>query len=181
LRPPNSIDTLKVATRKTRYAGRMWLYSYQQVPVTFTETASEPVIERLLSRYSKLTKSWNDDQNSIWVLRLFMAAKLVMIATLQVNSLRFAHNVNLRVVGPHLRYYALLSLARAVCLTIPEIDWAYGGLLKMTHERAIKQTIAHVGAFDKSVAEALNSSELRKLRGSLSTTALPLREMPVSM
>jgi hypothetical protein len=157
LRPPDSVDTLKAATHRTEHAGRTWLYPYRQIPATFTETAVRPVTERLLARYAKLTKSWNDDENSSWVLRLFMAAKLVMMATLQVNSLRFAGDVNLRVIGPHLRYYALLSLSRAVCLTLPEIDWADGSILTMNHERAIGQTILHVQAFDKKAAGALNS------------------------
>ena len=157
LRPDNSIDTFKAAVQRTEFAGRMWVYSYQQIPATLPEAAVKAVNQRLLSRYAKLTKSWTDDQNSIWILRLFMAAKLVMMATLQANSLRFAGDVNLRVAGPHLRYYALLSLARAVCLTLPEIDWAGGKVFTMTHERAIRETVHYIQSFDMKSAAAVNS------------------------
>ena len=85
-----------------------------------------------------------------------MATKLLMMATLQVNSQRFAETVNLRVVNSHLRYYAFLCLSRAVCLTIPELGWAHGGLLKMSHERAIKHAVDHVAQFDRSVAGSVN-------------------------
>jgi hypothetical protein len=156
-RPDNSIDTFKVVTQRTSYASRAWYYAYRQIPAVFPETAVTAVNLRLFSRYAKLTKSWTDDENSIWVVRLFMAAKLIMAATLQVNSMRFAYEVNLRVAGPHLRYYALLSLCRAVCLTLPENDWADGRVITMSHERAISQTSLFIRAFDEQCAATVNS------------------------
>ena len=123
----------------------------------FKETASRKCTEKLLARFASLTKSWNDVENSVWLCRLFMAAKLIMMATLQVNALQFAEKVNLRVVSSHLRYYAILSLSRALCLTIPEIEWDDGLLIAMSHERTIKHAVAHVQAFDRGVAKSLNA------------------------
>lgn len=158
MRVPNSIDTRKLCAGRVAFAGRDWSYDLKQIPVALGEEAAKKRIGKLLSRYAKITKSWNDRENSIWICRLYMAAKLIMMATLQVNSLRFSERVNLRVASPHMRYYSLLSLARAVCLTIPEIDWADGELLRMSHEQAIKQTVAYLASFDKSLAQSVDAS-----------------------
>ena len=158
MRLPNSIDTRKFCAGKTAFAGRDWSYDFKQIPVALEEDVAKKKIEKLLSRYAKITKSWNDHDNSIWICRLYMATKLIMMATLQVNSLQFAGRVNLRVASPHLQYYSLLSLARAVCLTIPEIDWADGELLKMSHARAIKQTVDYLASFDRSLAQSVNDA-----------------------
>lgn len=143
---------------KTSFAGRDWSYDFKQIRAAVGESVVEKKIEKLLSRYAKITKSWNDHLNSIWICRLYMATKLIMMATLQVNSLRFAGRVNLRVARPHLQYYSLLSLARAVCLTIPEIDWADGELLKMSHARTIKQTVNYLALFNRSLARSVENA-----------------------
>jgi len=158
MRLSNSIDTRKLCSGRTAFAGRDWFYDFKQIPAVLGEDVAKKRIEKLLSRYAKITKSWNNRENSIWICKLYMATKLIMMATLQVNSLRFAGRVNLRVASPHLQYYSLLSLARAVCLTIPEIDWADGELLKMSHAQAIKQTVDYHASFDKSLAQSIDAA-----------------------
>ena len=157
LRLPNSIDTIKAVKGRTGYAGRGWLYDYRQIPAMFSETSAKKKINKILQGWAKVTQNWDDDANTIWVIRLFMAAKLLLMATLNINSLRFAESVNLRAAVPHLKYYSLLSLARALCLTIPEIDWADGQLVQMSHKRAITDAVAHVRAFDNGIASELYS------------------------
>jgi hypothetical protein len=92
-----------------------------------------------------------------------MSSKLVMAATLHVNSLFFSEDRNLRVVAPYLRYYAVLSLLRALCYTLPEHDWADGKLIQISHSAAIKGAIDHLRRFDKSLADTINS-EIRELK-----------------
>lgn len=145
------------------FAGRHWNYEFRDITSVLGDKNCAKVAQRLLTRYSKLTKAWTPEINSEWTCRLFMAAKLVMSATLQVNSADYAEGRNLRVVVPYLRYYAVLSLLRAVCYTIPEIDWDDGGIIRISHASAIKEAIRHLRHFDKSIADSAEN-EIRELK-----------------
>jgi hypothetical protein len=114
VRKPNSVDAQKTLLGKTEFAKRKWFYAYAEIPAVLDEQRCERAIRKLFSRYSKVTKAWDDIKNTEWTCRLYMAAKLIMMATLQLNSLDFAESVNLRAANPHFRYYALLSLSRAI-------------------------------------------------------------------
>lgn len=158
MRIPNSVDTQKALFEKTEFAKRKWFYAYAQLPAVLDEQRCERAIQKLFSRYSKETKAWDDIKNTEWTCRLYMAAKLIMMATLQLNSLDFAESVNLRAATPHLRYYTLLSLSRAICLTLPENKWNDGDLLTMNHDRALKSTANHVSMFDQKVGVRVDSA-----------------------
>lgn len=145
------------------FAGRDWYYDFREINSTFTDADCKRVAARLLERYSKLTKVWSKEKNSEWTIRLFMAAKLVMSATLHVNSAYYAEKRNLRVVVPYLRYYSILSLLRAVCYTLPEHAWRQGQLIQIPHNSAIGGTLEHLRRFDNSVAAAAEV-EIRELK-----------------
>lgn len=159
----SSILTRKVLSSKHSFAGRQWYYDFRELDSKFTEEQCEVVANRLLERYSQLTKTWTREQNSEWTCRLFMSAKLVMAATLHLNSLSFAEERNLRVVAPYLRYYSVLSLLRAVCYTLPEHEWKDGNLIRITHAAAIDGAVQHLRKFDQTVSEAVQT-EIRELK-----------------
>lgn len=92
-----------------------------------------------------------------------MSSKLVMAATLHLNSLSFAKDRNLRVVAPYLRYYAVLSLLRAVCYTLPEHDWADGKLIQISHSAAIDGAVENLRRFNKDIAETIKN-DIRELK-----------------
>ena len=56
MRLPNSIDTRKFCAGKTAFAGRDWSYDFKQIPVALEEDFAKKKIEKLLSRYAKITK-----------------------------------------------------------------------------------------------------------------------------
>jgi len=147
----------------SQYAGRQWYYDFRELNSRFAEKQCEAVSNRLLERYSLLTKSWTPERNSEWTCRLFMSAKLVMAATLHLNSLGFSEERNLRVVAPYLRYYAVLSLLRAICYTLPEHEWADGKLIQILHTAAISGAVDHLRKFDPKVSEEMHS-EVRELK-----------------
>jgi hypothetical protein len=159
----NSISTAKAIASRATFAGRSWYYDFREIPSAFTEESCAKVASRLLQRYSKLTKSWDAEKNSEWICRLFMAAKLIMGATLHVNSMYYAEDRNLRVVVPYLRYYSVLSLLRAVCFSLPELDWKDGELLYISHTAAIDRVLTHVRKFDENVANSAEI-EIRELK-----------------
>lgn len=148
----NSIITAQILTDRHIYADRQWFYEFRELPITFEEAKSKKVAEGLLQRYAPLTKQWSAEANSEWTCRFFMAAKLIMSATLHVNAAHFAEDRNLQVVVPYLRYYAVLSLLRAVVYTLPERKWNDGRLITISHDDSINGAINHISSFNKDFA-----------------------------
>lgn len=146
----NSILTRRLLSDTTEFASREFFYEFRELGVTFDEKDCTKVAIQLLGRYAKITKTWTAERNSEWLCRFYMSAKLIMFATLHVNSERYAETRNLRVVSPYLRYYAVLHLLRSVCYTLPEQSWNDGYL---THEAAIRGAVQHLRAFNPAVAE----------------------------
>lgn len=159
----NSIITARALAGRYPFAGREWFYEFRELPSVFDEAESKKVAERLLQRYAPLTKAWSEEANSEWTCRFFMAAKLIMTATLHVNAAHFAEDRNLRVVVPYLRYYAVLSLIRSVVYTLPEHSWDNGHLLTISHASAINGALEYIRKFDKNAA-ATAETEIRRLK-----------------
>jgi hypothetical protein len=156
----SSIKTTQFFQEKHRFASRSWYYQFREIPSVFKEKGCEVAAQRLLQRYSKITKGWNVEKNSEWLCRLFLSAKLVMSATLHVNSMYFAEDRNLRVVVPYLRYYSVLSLLRAIYYTLPEAEWRGGDLIRIAHTKVINGAITHLARFDDSVASTVKAEVL---------------------
>lgn len=134
------------------FAGRNWFYDFVTLPSIFDGPNSKKVADRLIERYSVLTKLWDVSKNTQWTLRIYTAAKLIMSATLHVNSADYAQRHNLRAVVPYLKYYSLLSLLRAICLTLPEQLWHEGRIIQMSHGAAIDGALGHIEKFNKQYA-----------------------------
>ncbi len=158
MRSSNSIDSRKGATEKSSWAGRQWYYQYLEIPTIIEEKDAEKRIQKVLQNYAAKTRAWDNEQNSDWVCRIYFATKLLMMATLQVNSLAYSEEHNVRVIQPHLRYYSLFSLCKAICFTLPELEWANGNLLTMTHERVIRHAVAYIRTFSKKAADSIEAS-----------------------
>ena len=147
------------------YANREWSYEYTRMPSEFSEEVVQKVTSRMLVRYSKITKEWSSDRNSEWLCRTYLAAKLIMQATLTVNSMLYAKERNLRVVVPYLKYYSALSLMRSVVLMLPEQSWNEGRIISLGHEKILKLVVCHVAEFDKNAASSIER-KIRSLRAS---------------
>jgi hypothetical protein len=89
LRRANSIDSRKVLTDKVSWASREWYYPYIEIPAVTQDKDAETRIQKVLQNYAAKTRTWNNERNSEWVCRIYLATKLLMMATLQVNSLTF--------------------------------------------------------------------------------------------
>ena len=123
------------------------------------------VAANMLARYSKITKSWSPELNSEWLCRAYLAAKLIMQATLTINSMHYAQEKNLRVVVPYLRYYSALSLLRAVLLMLPEQSWNDGRIITLGHEKVLNIVTAHIAEFEPDFASIVKYS-VQSLRAS---------------
>lgn len=135
------------------FANKKWLYDFSEIPTTLNEASCKRVANRLHARYTKVAKNWSVELNTEWLCRSYLSAKLIMQATLTTNSMEYAKSRNLRVAVPYLRYNSILSLIRALILTLPQYDWENGELLKIGHTQAIRQAADYIAKFDNSVSE----------------------------
>lgn len=151
-------DTKTFINNPLRFAGRDWYYPFRKVPSQLNEKSCQKVSVRLLERYSVLTKNWSKELNSEWMTRHYVASKLIMGATLNIGSAIFAEQKNLRVVIPYLRYYAALSLLRAICYTLPDVEWDDGKLISISHSAAKRIALEYLGKIDSTISK--NSERL---------------------
>ncbi len=154
------MTTVRALSSPRPFAGRDWFYDFRELPAAFGAARCTTASNRLLQRYAALTKTWNKEINTEWTCRLFMASKLIMNATLHINSEAYAGEHNLRVVTPYLRYYAALSLARSIAYTLPDLSWGGGDLIRISHTAAITSVYEHLRKLDQTRAEQINAKLL---------------------
>jgi hypothetical protein len=142
---------------KTGFAGRDWWYDFR----TFSKILDEKSVEKYssgnLALYSKLTKSWNNHLNSEWLCRVYLSAKMVLSASLMINSLEFAESKNLRIPSSYLEYYSIQSSLRSVVFTLPETKWDEGALIKLAHTKSINIVCDALAKIDKKFSEKLKN------------------------
>jgi hypothetical protein len=112
-------------------------FKYQNLESEFSVFEINKNIESLEKECVKLTKEWNDQLNSEWVARDYVAVKMIFSSSLLLNSVEYANEKNLRIVEPYLIYYSLLNCSRAVLLTSPFNNWNNGEIFEMTHKKTI--------------------------------------------
>lgn len=154
------IHLRKLLGDRMQYAGREWWYQFQQLPILFDEKAVSVRAQGLLQSYSRLTKSWSEDLNSEWTVRVFFSAKMVLGASVMAQSLRYAEENNLRAVTSYLSYYTVLHSLRAIAITNPNVAWNGGELLQMTHSKTINVACDELAQFNRELARDVKSAVL---------------------
>lgn len=124
----------------------------------FEDDKAKSSLERLPEKYSRITKDWSSDRNSEWICRIYLSAKMILSATLQLEALIHAKTQNLRIVAPYLEYYTFLALVRGVVYTLPDVEWDDGKLAAIGHTKAINLAFDYVSWFNPD--KALQLKEL---------------------
>lgn len=143
----------KVISGTTKYAGQEWWYDYRTLPNLIDEEQIENYCKSLSQKYSKITKKWDDDKNSEWIARIFLSAKMILSASVMLESLEYAERKNLRTVIPNLEYYSILSAIRSVVFASPLLEWQNGKLIKQTHKKSINVVSDWLSILDKELAD----------------------------
>ncbi|WP_159477740.1 hypothetical protein [Dyadobacter sp. 3J3] len=125
------------------------IYDYDHLPFAFSDAELERHYASLLQRYTPLTKNWNDQLNTEWIARTYLASKMILSATLMINSVYYANQKNVQVVEPYLLYYSLFTCSRAVLLTLPEHEWNDSALFKSNHSKVLNLTVDAVKQLNK--------------------------------
>ncbi len=111
--------------------------------------------KKLTKNFKVQTDSWDVVKNSEWVLRHYLAVKMIMSATIMLTSLEFGKKRNLRVTEPYLIYYSLLNVARSVMFTSPMSDWKNGKLINSTHANILNVVGDAVSQFNRQRGEEI--------------------------
>lgn len=156
----NSIITAKSVSERKRFAGRDWFYDFRELTDTFDEAACVKVTRALAQRYATLTREWSKERNSEWICRIYLSAKMILAASLQLEASQYASEKNLRAVNPYLAYYSVLSLMRAIVFTLPEQEWNDGHIIKLSHSKILNLAIDHIACFDKAKADSIKQTIL---------------------
>jgi hypothetical protein len=74
---------------KRRFADRDWWYEFRSFSQVFDEKSIKNYSLAMLAQFSKITKAWTDVLNSEWLCRVYFSAKMVLSASLMLNSLEY--------------------------------------------------------------------------------------------
>lgn len=141
-----------------QHAGRTWAYSYRKLFDVCPERKLTTVVNRVAAQFAALTQNWTSEKNSEWSCRIYLTTKMILNATVLLNSLEFSRNSGLRIANPYFEYYAALSLLRGVVYTIPTEEWDSGQLMAISHTRAINVAFDWIAKFNKSLAAELKQT-----------------------
>lgn len=128
-------------------------FEYINIDIKFDEKEVSKNVESLRKEFAKLTKTWNKELNSQWVVRDYIAVKMILSSSVLLSSVEFANERNLRIVEPYLIYYSLLNCSRAVLLTSPFCEWNNGEIFTMTHQKTINVVGDILSKFNKVIGK----------------------------
>lgn len=150
----------KATGGKTNFAGRDWWYDFRQFSKVFSEKSVRKYSSGNLILYSRITKNWNNHLNSEWLCRVYLSAKMILSASLMLNSLEFAESKNLRILSSYLEYYSIQSSLRSVLFLLPKSEWDGGALITREHTRSINIVCDALAKIDKTFSEKLKNYTL---------------------
>ncbi|QRY67965.1 hypothetical protein JVX98_27080 [Ensifer sp. PDNC004] len=146
-----------------RATGSEYCYAYKELPL---EATSEQIMQYCSTTrrlFAPIARKITPEDNSLWVLRHYLAIKLVTSASILAGSANFAYDRNLLMGVPYFNYYAVLNACRAYLLTSPHVKWDGRKTVEMTHENILNRTADYMRALDP-VRRSLWRARLGELR-----------------
>lgn len=156
----------KILFDKKEYAGRKWFFDFSEVPNEFDEAKVSKFVGNLQRDTAKLTKKWSAEQNTEWLIRHYMALKMVFTASIMLTSAEYAYDKNIKVTDSYLQYYAMFSCLRAILFTDPRTSLNSGEIFKCTHSKTIKISTNILYSMSKAYGKKVASyvEELKDMR-----------------
>lgn len=137
----------------SKHTGIGWGISFDHISAEWDEEKCQEFCSNLKQKYAVQTKAWSDDLHSEWLTRNYLAVKMILSASVMLTSFEYCREKNVRIVQPHLLYYAALSCCRAVIFTRPDFKLQSGDFYQMNHSKIINVIGGHLDAtFPKSGA-----------------------------
>lgn len=117
-------------------------FEYNELFKNFESKKIESVINSLRQPFADIAKNLDITTNTQWIVRTYLASKMILASSVMLTSAEYAESKNLRIVNPYLMYYPLLSCARAVVFTNPYQEWS-DDLIAMNHSKTINKVILY--------------------------------------
>jgi hypothetical protein len=130
-------------------------FPYVALPARVSELKTLEYRDGIRGQFIRLAKQWDRKLNTEWILRHYLAAKLMLASSLMLASEDHARRYALDVARPYLTYYGLFQAARAVILTLPSQDWRDGALITISHVKVGNVIIDTLARLDSSLLEAI--------------------------
>ena len=131
-------------------------FEYNLLYSTFGKNTIESRINNLRPSFVEIAKSFNIKFNTQWIIRTYLASKMILASSVLLTSAQYAKHKNLKIVEPYLLYYPLLSCARSVIFTNPYIEWN-DDLPSMPHSKTINIIGDIVAKYDKKKGEEIKN------------------------
>lgn len=115
-------------------------FEYYNLDNKFEDKEISKYKQWVYSRFNEIcNKNMNSELNSEWVVRHYLATKMILSATVMLSSLEYCIEKNVRMSIPYLSYYSILTCCRAVVFTLPNISWKNGkdSIMEMNHSKTI--------------------------------------------
>lgn len=123
-------------------------FDYKLLYSTFKEKEINEVISRLQIHFAETAKTLDEKSNTHWVIRVYLAVKMILTSTIMLSSAKYGTLKNLRIAEAYLFYYSLLSCSRAVIFTSPSIKWS-DDLMTMNHSKIINNVCSILSQYNK--------------------------------
>ncbi|ENZ9523013.1 TPA: hypothetical protein ACKOLD_003671 [Clostridioides difficile] len=129
-------------------------FEYRAIMNKFKEDEVSNYQKWIYGRFHSLcNKKMNSELNSEWTVRHYLAAKMILSATVMISSLEYCIEKNVKMSIPYLSYYAILTCCRAVVFTMPDIKWKNDSFLQMTHTKIINEVKNCIMKLNQDYAE----------------------------
>ncbi|NFL85842.1 hypothetical protein FDB24_02080 [Clostridium botulinum] len=131
-------------------------FEYRILFGDFNEEEVKHYQEWIYSRFHSIcNKKMNSKLNSEWIVRHYLATKMILSATVMLSSLNYCIENNVKMSVPYLSYYSILTCCRAVIFTLPDVKWNNKSFLEMTHSKICNEIKNCFMKLNKDCAEEI--------------------------
>lgn len=156
----------KIINNYSTYAGNNWFFDFSELSAEFDEKKVSSYVNKLQEDIKGLTQSWNEAQNTEWLIRHYMALKMLLSASLMLSSAEYAYDKNIKVTDGYLQYYAIFSCMRAILFTDPRTPLNGYEIFKSTHTKTINISTNIISSISKDYGVKIKNyvEELKDIR-----------------
>lgn len=130
--------------------GSDFCYPYEALPVDADISMIRAYCKAQRTKFAAIAKAFDDEANSRWVLRHYLAIKFITASNMLAGSAAYAYDHNLMLGVPYFNYYAVLNACRAYLMTSPNVEWSGNKTVEMTHQNIINRTADYMRDLDPS-------------------------------
>lgn len=131
-------------------------FDYIKLPIFFEEDEITKNVQKLFDSASKIVKDYDESKNTLWILRHYLAVKMILASTVLLTSSEYSRRKNIRISEPYMLYYSLLNCSRAVVFTNPNIPISVD-LFTMTHKKTINMIGDILSHYNRQTSDKIKS------------------------